>query len=362
MPRLPAALRPAALLLCVLALAAALPAPALEPSSCGPFLTDPGFEGRFMLGVSYFGAIAIRQSPRMKRDLDLFRERGINHVRVWANWTHQAAPDATILDADGNLVGPRLRRLKRLVRALRARDMTLDLTFSWALFHDDTCNEGGPNHGEGPCWEAFQRGLGKAAAALAGMSPYPRHVFFDLANEHNVGQTSLGVDEIQQLRTAVQSADPTRLVTASTAARPGYRRRQADLLAGGAIDFATPHFARSRRWYAKTDRRIEALRRTLRPHGEWPIHLQEEARRGLCTGDDDDECMAAHFLQSLAEAAEFGAAGWVFHTDAGYRLDFGDDSFFQRLDDQERRVIECAQEGVDCVAEVIEASLCTPES
>ncbi len=331
-----------------------------EPSSCGPFLTGGRFDGQFLLGVSYFGAIAIREAERRNGDLDLFRDRGINHVRVWANWTFEAAPDATILDADGNLLSDPFRRLKRLIAALRARDMTLDLTFSWSLFYSDTCDGGAPNHGEGPCWEAFQRGLGLATAALAEIEPYPGHVFFDLANEHNgASATSLGIDEVQALRTIVQNADPSRLVTASTAGS-GSRRRNADLLAGGAIDFAAPHFKRSRRWYARTDARIEAQRRTFAADDAWPIYLQEEARRGHCGAGDDDNCDAGDFLQSLGEAAEFGAAGWVFHTDAGYRLDFGTKSFYERLDDQERRVLDCANEDIDCVAEQLAASRCTP--
>ncbi|MGH9465585.1 MAG: hypothetical protein ACRD0X_08045 [Thermoanaerobaculia bacterium] len=346
--------------LCAL-LAVAPIASAREPTACGPFLTGEGFEGEFLLGVSYFGAIAIRDAERRNHDLDVFRGRGINHVRVWANWTHQAAPDATILDAQGNLVPGAFQRLKKLVHALRARDMTLDLTFSWDLFYSDTCDLGAPNHGEGPCWDAFQRGLGRATAALAQLSPYPDHLFFDLSNEHNEGSTSLGVAEIQALRTVVESADPSRIVSASTAGT-GAKRRNADLLAGAATDFATPHFKRSRRWYARTDGRIEALRRALEPHGEWPIHLQEEARRGFCYGDDNDSCHARHFLQSLAEAARFGAAGWVFHTDAGFRLDVGNDSFYRRLDSEEKRVVDCANDGIDCLAEQLEASRCVPAS
>ncbi len=334
---------------------------ALEPTACGPFLTGPGFEGEFQLGVSYFGAIAIEEAARRNQDLDLFRSRGINNVRVWANWTHQAAPNATILAENGELLSGSFQRLVKLVKALRQRDMTLDLTFSWSLFYADTCDLNGPNHGEGPCWEAFQRGLENATRRLSEIEPYPHHVFFDLANEHNVSQTSLGVAEIQTLRSVVQEADPSRLVVASTAGS-GSKGRNVDLLAGSATDFAAPHFKRSRRWYARTDSRIEALRRALEPHGEWPIHLQEEARRGHCHGDDNDSCQAGHFLQSLREAAEFGAAGWVFHTDAGYRLDFGNDSFYQRLDDQERRVLDCANQDIDCVAEQLEAARCTPAS
>jgi hypothetical protein len=342
---------------------AALPraAPALEPTSCGPFLTGGAFDGDFLLGISYFGAIAITEPQRRNHDLDVFRSRGIDHVRVWANWTHEGAPGATILDRDGSLLPGPLRRLKKLVRALAARDMTLDLTFSWHLFVTDTCHEGVANHGEGPCWEAFQRGLGKATAALAAMAPYPDHLFFDLANEHDAGTNTLDVDAIQLLRTAVQSADPSRLVVASTAGAR-WRGRSADLLAGGATDFAAPHFERTRRWYAVTDRRIEKLRRTLAPHGAWPIYLQEEARRGFCFGDDNDSCHVEHFLHALGEAAKFGAAGWNFHTDAGYRLDVGDDSFYRRLDSEEKKVLDCTANGIDCLAERLEASLCTPDA
>ena len=65
-----------------------------------------------------------------------------------------------------------------------------------------------------------------------------------------------------------------------------------------------------------------------------PVYLQEENRRrwpGTSLTKDD-------FLQAARDAVSAGAAGWVFHTDAGF--DLSASSFFDNLDDVELATID----------------------
>jgi len=78
---------------------------------------------------------------------------------------------------------------------------------------------------------------------------------------------------------------------------------------------------------------------------------------GFC----DDGCQEEHFLRATEEASSAGAAGWVFHTDAGFRLDLG--RFETRLDTIEKGTLQCdddvaGQAVIDCLAEQLTISRC----
>jgi hypothetical protein len=65
-----------------------------------------------------------------------------------------------------------------------------------------------------------------------------------------------------------------------------------------------------------------------------PVYLQEEARRGHSGLDPT----ADQFLQAAREARDAGAAGWVFHTDAGF--DLTSSTFFDNLDAVEQQTVD----------------------
>jgi hypothetical protein len=308
----------------------------LSANTCGPFVEGSGMTGDFLLGVSYYGAVGITNANRMRGDLDDFEARGLNNVRVWGNWTHWDAANSTIFNGNGTIIGGALSRLILLTQEAAARNMIVDLTFSWRHFKQNQC-------AGGDCFGKYKNGLANAAAAL---TPY-RNLFFDLANEHNSGNTSLTLNEIRELENAVHAEDPLRVVTVSAVGSPSIQGgRFSPLLNDGTLDFAAPHFQRTTDWADQTGVRLEALRNAIT--GSWPIHLQEEARRGAncgsnqdqsCCGGSEANCSLEDFLTALALAAQEGAAGWVLHTDAGFRLDQGTGSFWSRLDSTERAVM-----------------------
>jgi hypothetical protein len=154
-----------------------------QTSDCGPFVTGGTnwLNGEFLLGISYYGAIGA-ETEDVVSDLEYFHSRGINNVRVWANWTHQGAQNSTVFDANGTLLtGPR-NRLEALIAAARGLDMTVDLTFTWRHFVENQCT-GSCDIGEPTgCWNNFKNGLTNVANRLR-THGFVSNVFFDLANE-----------------------------------------------------------------------------------------------------------------------------------------------------------------------------------
>jgi hypothetical protein len=65
-----------------------------------------------------------------------------------------------------------------------------------------------------------------------------------------------------------------------------------------------------------------------------PIYLQEEARRGHSGLDPSAE----EFVGAAQAAVAAGAAGWIFHTDAGFEL--GPADFLGTLDEVEIVVVD----------------------
>ncbi len=354
------------------------PAPAAAQSFCGPFLSVPtsNFDGDVLFGVSYFGAIGIpeAQLTRLRDDLDFFKSRGFNNIRVWANWAVQDAQDSTILDANGNLIPDAVDRLKVILDEAADRDLTVDLTFSWRSFYEDLngghCSDPESCANGEPCfednWDDFVGGIADAADTLA--SPvYFDGVFFDLANEHNAGCSpvfKLNRDEVEELSAAVFAEDPQRILTVSAIEDGDWVDRYVDFLGGATVDFPTPHFDRDELWAIETGVNVENLRQDLLPE-RYPIHLQEERRyclRQICGDECTDECEPADFLLALANAASYGAGGSNFHTRAGYELEEGTLRFYERLEhDHEQETLDCTLAlSLDCLAEQLTASRCAP--
>src|SRR5262249_30200445 len=97
-----------------------------------------------------------------------------------------------------------------------------------------------------------------------------------------------------------------------------------------AVDILAPHFPRTDAWAAATGARIGAVRAALdRIGSQVPIYLNEERRadRGVRIAPDA-------YARARTTAAASGAAGWVFHTAAGFEL--GKRAFLDALLPDER--------------------------
>jgi hypothetical protein len=353
---------------------------ALAQTSCGPFVesSEQLLNGDFLLGISYFGALAIdqQQTDYVEEDLDFFKSRGINSVRVWANWTLGNAPNASVLNANGSLRTTQMSRLRDLIDEAEQRSMTVDVTFSWRSFGTDTCTTdcqlGGQND---ICWNNFQTGLENVARSLKDNNP-PRNtnIFYDVANEYFFepdipGCPEPGPADVLKLADAVRLGDPGAVLVTASGGREGAGNNEfAALLDNGTATFVAPHFARDDDWALSTGQRIDDVRDDIFPRTS-PIHLQENNRRNdtalgaslvpLC----DLHCQEVDFLNATAQASQYGAAGWVFHTDAGFRLDQGRFRDPDNLDMIETGTLECDDSSrkagiIDCLAEQLTVSRC----
>jgi hypothetical protein len=288
-------------------------------------LTDRGFTYNgvetFMLSVSYYGGCGADPAV-VRSDLEQLASLRFNNLRLWVTWP---TPDvnSAVVRSDGTLDEAALARLKALLEAAQENGMTVDVTFSNGT---EGISDGG--------FDAYRT----AMELLAGELLDYRHIFFDLGNERDVGDSRfLSVDEVRDLAAAVRAVDPDRLVTASLGGNPpdAAAAKYIDLYSTADVDFATPHFPRNDEWADQTAERIEAMRAILLDAGwDRPIYLQEEARRGY----GDATWPKSDFLTAVAEAAGAGAAGWCFHNDAGFDLSSG--SFFDYLDDVELDTID----------------------
>lgn len=275
----------------------------------------------FVLAASYYGGCGAPED-RVRSDLERLAGLGFNNVRVWVTWSVPTA-DASVVRNDGSLEPGALARLRNLLEVARRLRMTVDLTFGYGL---EGLTDGG--------FDAYRA----AMVALAGEVRAYRNAWIDLGNERDVGDARyLSVEQVRDLAAAVREVDPDRLLTASGGGSTGEQAAVSwdELYEVADLDFATPHFQRDDEWAAATESRVTAMRAGLLAEGwDRPIYLQEEARRGYAGAEWPKEM----FLTAVAGARRAGAAGWCFHTDAGF--DLATAGFFEQLDEVELDLID----------------------
>lgn len=252
-------------------------------------------------------------------------------MRTWAHWR------VPIYQKDGTLTAQGRTRLLQLVERLRTRGLVLELVLlrpgqlagqPYAVFESE---------------DARRRAVREISLALRDY----RNVLFDLYNEHDHPDGPISHAAARALRDAVKAADPARLVTISstgghlvrgdsTAGETEARnlREEAGTEPGAvAVDIVAPHFPRTSDWAAATGRRVEAVRSGLAAIGNpRPIYLNEEQR-----ADTGRPIAPDTYQQAYAGALQAGAAGWLFHTDAGFEL--ATKSFTAALRPQERTAL-----------------------
>jgi hypothetical protein len=167
------------------------------------------------------------------------------------------------------------------------------------------------------------------AAVTRALLPF-RNVLFDLYNEHDHGDGPISHAGARQLRDTVKAIDGARVVTISSSESHLVSakgeidekgalnlREEAGRAAGNvAVDIVAPHFPRTEDWAAATAARVGTVRAALTGIGsQAPIYLNEERR-----ADGSVQIAPDVYPRALAAAKSAGAAGWVFHTAAGFEL------------------------------------------
>ncbi|HMF99057.1 MAG TPA: hypothetical protein VKE96_32375 [Vicinamibacterales bacterium] len=297
-------------LACLAAALVAAPAPAALSVSQQNILVDG--QRTFLTGVSLFDGLG--PVPPRDGDLDALGPWGVNTVRVWAHW-HTA-----IYQADGALTAEGRSRLLALVGRLQARNVILELVLLR------------PGQLPGQPFAVFASEAARIKAVEAtteALRPF-RNVLFDLYNEHDHPDGPISHAAARALRDRVKAIDSARLVTissteshlvssAGTIDASGGRNLREEAGSGPdsvAVDIVAPHFPRTDSWVAATADRIKTVRMALDGIGSHaPIYLNEERR-----ADKGVRIAPAAYSGARAAAANAGAAGWVFHTNAGFEL------------------------------------------
>ena len=281
----------------------------------------------FLFGVSLFDALG--PNPPRVADLDALGDWGVNTIRVWAHWL------VPIYQADGALTEVGRDRLLTLTKRLQGRGMVLELVLlrpgqlpgqPYAIFSSEA---------------ARVRAVTEMTVALRDF----RNVLFDLYNEHDHGDGPISHQAARVLRDAVKAADPARVVTISSSGGHlgggtlgAEQERNLREEAGQGpdavnVDVVAPHFPRTDDWAAATGARIGAVRAVLDAMGrKVPIYLNEEQRT-----DPPGLVPPEAYRRAMAGAREAVAAGWVFHTSAGFGLD--DRPFLDALEPNEREAL-----------------------
>jgi hypothetical protein len=306
---------------------------AAAPGSATVTVSGTSFhvDGRpaFLLGVSLFDALGA--TPPRDQDLDTLRDWGVTIVRVWAHWLEP------IYQADGALTAQGRARLLTLADRLRARGLILELVLL----------RPGQLAGQGVAIFASETARVGAVKAMTSALRDHRNVVFDLYNEHDHPGGPISHAAARVLRDAVKAIDPARLVTISSieghlinpSGQVGMNEERNLREEAGVgpdavgVDIVAPHLHRSADWAAATGARIGALRTGLDRIGRGlPIYLNEERRTDPRAALDP-----AAYRVAFANARHGGAAGWVFHTAAGFYL--GRQPFLEALAPNERAAL-----------------------
>ncbi len=295
----------------------------------GQFLQD----GRpaFLLGLSYFDGLSA--PPRiLESDLRYFSERGFNALRVWANWYTDFQPDTTgLLEPDGTVNVAILNRLKRLIETADKKGFVIKLTFNRHQL-------------EKILFPKYKNGILTVVSEIRN-SP---NVVLDLQNEtDHCGSNSdpdcsghLTLSQAGELRDAVREVDPDRLVTVSGGGRGAVDYKA--FVGRAKVDFIATHGpSRKKDWAEQTPEEMEEARKQIGP--EIPV-LFDEPNRCDKTVDCKDPSAAKQFLTAAQNAKRAGAAGWFFHTSAGFRLN--NRPMHERLNRTERIVANRLEEAI----------------
>jgi len=252
----------------------------------------------FLLGCSYYGGAAVKDSDAVRADLDEMREAGFNWIRVWATWD-VFGNGVAVLDDDGRPNKACLRRLKRLCNLAGNRGMVVDVTVS-------RLNR--------PCFPGNLEEHTAVVEQLGRTLKRFRNVYFDVGNERNVkGPRHVPMDQVGRLIAAVKAVDPERLCTASNAGGDLALEQAVEYVNTGHVDFLALHRPRKEDTPATTESFTRSVIETLEKSGHVvPVHYQEPFRRDYGRWQPQ----SGDFVKDLDGARAGGAAGWCFHNGA----------------------------------------------
>ncbi|MBI5094574.1 MAG: cellulase family glycosylhydrolase [Candidatus Hydrogenedentes bacterium] len=261
--------------------------------------TDFTLDGKptFLLGASYYGALGIEDTRNVKLDLDDLGHCGFNWIRVWATWKYDD-DNMSAVAADGAVRQPYMDRLERVCELAGQRGFVVDVTVT---------------RGKAPHFPSTQQQHLNVITTLSQKLQRFRNVYFDVANERNIGDDRyVSMTEVGELIAAVKKSDPNRLCTASQGGDIA-SDEVTEYITVGKVDFLCPHRARGQHSPIETEAKTRAYLTFIKaaPRSV-PVHYQEPFRRGY----NDWNPVENDFTTDLRGARVGGAAGWCFHNGA----------------------------------------------
>ena len=268
----------------------------------------------FLLMISYFDAMGA-SDVNLNSDFANLLSRGFNGIRILPNWpplSSTTIPQTNkLMDGSGNLRSGRLSALINIIQRAQNYGLIVDITFTRETISGLSAAE-------------FRDGI---ISATQGLLPY-RNIYFDIQNEADHDGTTCGTarlcpSEARQIRDAVKAVDPQRIVTVSLNSDSN---NEPSYIINGAMDFHPAHGPFST---LSGTRAFVAGEKTAVPG--LPVHLQEPDR---CRSNPCGYT-ASQFFTAAQDAKCAVAAGWTFHTSAGYNLG----SIFSQFNSVENQVV-----------------------
>ena len=257
---------------------------------------------KFLLGISYYGALGARDEFIVKDLADMQRD-GFNWVRVWATWS-AFTNNVSAVEANGGPREPFLTKLEKLIRDCDRRGMIVNLTLS---------RENGIS--AGPRLQRYEEHERAVRTLVERLRPL-RNWYLDLGNERNIGDARhVPFEDLRKLRAVARELDPKRLVTASHSSDDeDFAKNIEKYVRDVKVDFLSQHRGRYAKSASETAAATKLYLDRLKSLGATvPIHYDEPFRRGYTRGWEPN---AEDFLTDLRNAIQAGAAGWCLHNGA----------------------------------------------
>jgi hypothetical protein len=286
----------------------------------GNRLTVDG-QPRYLVFVSYFDALDVDGGQAIA-DFDYLRARGVDGIRILPNWltVHpETFAGDTLIRADGQINEATFGSLLWYLDRARERGLLVDLSLTGDTISSIPDSAAIPANND-ISFDAYVNGVRRVAERLTGY----RNLLFDIQNECNLNgpahRTPLSDGQIIQIKNAVKSVDPARIVTASFSQDTDHIS-SAHRANNSQQDVLSWHENREPNWWTATRTRLQQMRNVTNK----PIFLQEPERYRNFGPEDNGANNSSWFTagglrEAVREAKKGCAAAWTFHTSAGHYM------------------------------------------
>ena len=259
---------------------------------------------RFFYFFSYYDAL---RATNLNADLSYIQDFGFDGIRIMLNWFWTECSPPCIFNSSGGVNSSKLSSLKTVLETAENKGMIVDITF---LLPDSSYN----SCCDGARMSAFDLSSG-IKSILGSLKSWKDsgdldgEWIIDLGNEHTLSLFDWDESYVRGLRLVIQNYFGGDFpCTASTTGTDDHSHCSVSNDEG--TNVIAPHFRTGADWYKHTETRTKSV---ISCANGKPVYLQEPERSPYVQS-------AEHFHLDCDAARNAGAAGWCFHTDAGFVL------------------------------------------